>query len=100
VEPDSDTPLIPPAGSVADPNGSRVASLTAEDGTAGDAAAIAAVAEPDSLTIAKPEKRRHAKRARNWDRPKHERRYAGRRRGEPRPGTMRYNLVQALGGIY
>jgi peptidoglycan hydrolase-like protein with peptidoglycan-binding domain len=100
VEPDSDTPLMPPAGSVADPNGSRVASLTAEDGTAGDAAAIAAVAEPDSLTIAKPEKRRHAKRARNWDRPKHERRYAGRRRGEPRPGTMRYNLVQALGGIY
>ncbi|HVJ79248.1 MAG TPA: peptidoglycan-binding domain-containing protein [Hyphomicrobium sp.] len=100
VEPDSDTPLIPPAGSVADPNGSRVASLTAEDGTAGDAAAIAAVAEPDLLTIAKPEKRRHAKRARNWDRPKHERRYAGRRRGEPRPGTMRYNLVQALGGIY
>jgi hypothetical protein len=27
--------------------------------------------------------------------------YGGRRRhGDPRPGTMRYNIVQALGGIY
>jgi peptidoglycan hydrolase-like protein with peptidoglycan-binding domain len=97
---DGDTSFIPPAGSVADTNRSHVASLTAEDGTAGDADAIAAVAEPESLTIPKPEKRRHAQRARNWERPRHAHSYAGRRRGEPRPGTMRYNLVQALGGIY
>jgi hypothetical protein len=98
---DSDTPVVsPPAGSVADPNRSHVASLTADDGTAGDADAIAAVAEPESLTIPKPEKRRHAKRAHNWERPRQAHSYAGRRRGEPRPGTMRYNLVQALGGIY
>jgi hypothetical protein len=100
VEPDSPMPLPPPAGSVADRSESRLASLTAEDGTAGEAAALAADADRGSLTVAKPEKRRRAKRARNWERPKHQRHYAGRRRGEPRPGSMRYNLVQALGGIY
>jgi hypothetical protein len=54
---------------------------------------------PLSATEADANVHKKSKSSRSEDRPR--RHYAGRsRRGEPRPGTMRYNVVQALGGIY
>jgi hypothetical protein len=92
----NDTSFAGASGSVADPNAAKVATLTPDD------EASTANAEPGALTDAKPEIRpRHAKRSRGWrDRPRHYRSAGRHRRGDPRPGTMRYNLVQALGGIY
>jgi hypothetical protein len=80
----------------------KVAALATEDGQAnGDSTPSAA--DSDLTPPAKLEKHRRAKRSRDWtERP----RYYGygqvgrSRRGDPRPGTARYNLVQALGGIY
>ncbi|WP_041320254.1 hypothetical protein [Hyphomicrobium denitrificans] len=75
----------------------KVAALAAENGDASTATAA-----PQFLTTAKPDKHRRAKHSRDWrdERPRHSG-YGGRtRRGDPRPGTMRYNVAQVLGGIY
>ncbi|MBA2124702.1 hypothetical protein DLM45_00460 [Hyphomicrobium methylovorum] len=50
-----------------------------------------------------PERPHRARRAVNRDREYRPRHYASvgkTRRGQPRPGTMRFNLMQSLGGIY
>ncbi|HVZ05112.1 peptidoglycan-binding domain-containing protein [Hyphomicrobium sp.] len=92
-EHDNGAPLNGASGSVADPN-TDVAALTSEDEVSDDAA-------PDTLEVAPAAKRSYTRHSRSWrDRPRRYG-YAGKhRRGDPRPGTMRYNLVQALGGIY
>jgi hypothetical protein len=94
-------PVAGASGSVADPDASKIAAVTPDDELTDDANA-AAIADPDALPGVRPERRYRAKRSREWnERP---RRYgsAGRhhRRGDPHPGSARYNLVQALGGIY
>jgi hypothetical protein len=88
------TALQDAPGPFAAPNTSNVASLASEVD-----AGVPPMASPNSLAVAKPHRR--AKRSRDWgERPRHYGHYGRTRRGEPRPGTMRYNLVQALGGIY
>lgn len=104
IERDNGSPLDnSPNAAVGSASPDTVAALTTEDGQAnGDATASAA--DSDLAPPARPEKHRRAKRSRDWsERPPRYYGYgqAGRsRRGDPRPGTARYNLVQALGGIY
>lgn len=95
IERDNGTSINGASGSVADPGAANVASVMPDDGTAGSAAGI----DPDGEAIAPPIKRTYTQRA-HRDRPRQYGYGGKRRRGDPRPGTMRYNLVQALGGIY
>jgi hypothetical protein len=83
----------------------KIAALSPEDMPPDDAANANVAAMP--LTVEPPERHRARRTShRGWnERP---RRHYGSgygsrghgRRGQPRPGTMRYNLVQSLGGIY
>ena len=66
-------------------------------------------ADPNALPLAAAEddaaaqamKSRPSRRSDYKDRPRRKYASSGRtRRGDPRPGTMRYNLMQSLGGIY
>lgn len=86
-------PVTGASASVADSDAAKVAALTP-----GDEAGSAANTEPDALAT---EKSYHAKKSRSWrERARHSGSAGRHRRGDPRPGTARYNLVQALGGIY
>jgi hypothetical protein len=90
-------PVSGASASVADPDAAKVATLSPGDDAADDAGS-AANTEPDALAT---EKSYHAKKSRSWrERARHSRSAGRHRRGDPRPGTARYNLVQALGGIY
>lgn len=74
----------------------QVAALSSEDADASNAG------PPEFVPAVKPDRHRRAKHAREWrdERPRRSS-YGGRsRRGDPRPGTMRYNVAQVLGGIY
>ena len=89
----NDAPVTGASASVAGPDAAKVAALAP-----GDDAGSAANSEPDALATGKSYR---AKKSRAWrERPRHSRSAGGHRRGDPRPGTARYNLVQALGGIY
>jgi hypothetical protein len=77
-------------------NPEKLASLSAD----GDDASPAATTE--FAPAVKSGKSHRAKHEREWrdERPRRSA-YGGRsRRGDPRPGTMRYNVAQVLGGIY
>lgn len=92
-------PITGTSGPAADPNASKVAALNPGDDATEDAGS-ATNAEPDALAV-KPGRPYHAKKSRAWrERPRHSSSSGRHRRGDPRPGTARYNLVQALGGIY
>lgn len=79
-------------------NPNEVAALSTEDGQANGDATASAVA-PELAPPAKPDRRR-AKRLRERPRSYGYGQVGRTRRGDPRPGTPRYNLVQVLGGIY
>jgi len=92
IERDDDRMVAETASGV-DPaeNPEKLAALSSDDAVA-----------PEFAPAAKSGKSRRAHHAREWrdDRPRRSA-YGGRsRRGDPRPGTMRYNVAQVLGGIY
>jgi hypothetical protein len=99
IERDDGAPLDNGSNSAIGPtNPNEVAALTTVDGQAnGDATASAAA--PELAPPARPERRR-AKRLRERPRSYGYGQVGRTRRGDPRPGTPRYNLVQVLGGIY
>ncbi len=88
--------------------------MVAEPTDASDAAAspekLAALSSDDADALApteftpavKPGRSRRANHAREWrdERPRRSGSSGRSRRGDPRPGTMRYNVAQVLGGIY
>lgn len=71
----------------------QVASLSSDD---------AAPLEAEPAPAVKLRKSRRAQHAREWrdERPRYSGHSKRSRRGDPRPGTMRYNVAQVLGGIY
>ena len=74
----------------------QVAALSSEGDDASNAG------PPEFVPAVKPDRHRRTKHAREWrdERPRRSS-YGGRsRRGDPRPGAMRYNVAQVLGGIY
>ena len=93
----------------ASPDGAKVATLTTDGEAAGEPGApsaagqsgtisVEAIPEPDPKFSDKPRSSRShhgsdERRAAYYDSP-------GRRHFQPRPGTMRYNLLSTLGGIY
>jgi hypothetical protein len=93
---------------------SRKVVIESDGGTIAEAASlpntdVAALATGDddasiseSAPAAKPVKYRRARHAREWrgERPRASGHSKRTRRGDPRPGTMRYNVAQVLGGIY
>jgi hypothetical protein len=98
---------VPPATDAAADAAPKVAAL-GEDGDTDDLSADArantnaaplAIEDDDANAPAakpKPSRRTHYE-----DRPRRKYASSGRgRRGDPRPGTMRYNVMQSLGGIY
>lgn len=99
IEPDDHIPL----GAEADSGiaGAQNVAALGPEGAQQDGDVSAETADPNSLSAYKPEKHRRAKRARDYREKPRRYGYQGRsRRGQPRPGTMRYNVVQVLGGIY
>lgn len=99
IERDDGTPLDNGSNAaIGSANSDKVAALTPEDGQAnGDATASAT--EPELNPPLKPDRHR-AKRLRERPRSYGYGQGGRMRRGDPRPGTPRYNLVQVLGGIY
>jgi hypothetical protein len=111
--------LVEPITSAAEPqNDGLMARATDFDESvlrSSDAASRPSLAEPAKPLKRPPgNKRKAAARDGGYERPRphrayrpkaarpyHYAQYSGkRRRGDPRPGTMRYNLMQSLGGIY
>lgn len=101
------SPLIPSGSNAAADVSPKVAAL----GQSGDIDDLSADARTDTnavpLAIGDEDSHAHAakakqsRRAHYEDRPRRKYASSGRtRRGDPRPGTMRYNLMQSLGGIY
>lgn len=87
-------------GATNDMAGDKVAAVAPAEGVDPDSTAT----EFEAAAPARIERPRRIKRApREWRDERPPRRY-GRtgktRRGDPKPGTMRYNVAQALGGIY
>ncbi len=97
--------LVPPATDAAADVSPKVAAL----GESGDTDDLSADARSDTnaVPIATGDEDAHAakskpsRRTYYEDRPRRKYASSGRgRRGDPRPGTMRYNVMQSLGGIY
>lgn len=99
--------LVPPAPrAAAEPLPWQAATLDGDDDATTARSGLAVIEAPDSAgarlpdAVAKPEAVNKAGKA------SEKKRYSSNgygkksRRGEPRPGTMRYNLMQSLGGIY
>jgi hypothetical protein len=100
-------PLIPPTTDGAAAVSPKVAALS----QSGDTDDLSAAAPSDSnaapLAVGiedangRAAKSRPSRRTYYADRPRRKYASSGRgRRGDPRPGTMRYNVIQSLGGIY
>jgi hypothetical protein len=79
-------------------NTGRIAALTSDDAQAD----VSTATEPERLAPPKIERpRRRARHSRDWqERPRSYGPKGRTRRGDPRPGSMRFNVVQVLGGIY
>lgn len=95
-----DGTIVNDGGASAGTEGSgKIAALESETAQGDDSAF--ADTPPETLVPAKTEKRRRAKHSRDWqERPRYSGPKGRTRRGDPRPGTMRYNVAQVLGGIY
>ncbi|CAA2140642.1 putative peptidoglycan binding domain-containing protein [Hyphomicrobium sp. ghe19] len=100
------TPVRPPTDTAADVS-PKVAAL----GDSGDTDDLSADAGADTNAVpiaiendganAHAAKSKSSRRTYYEDRPRRKYASSGRgRRGDPRPGTMRYNVMQSLGGIY
>lgn len=91
IEHDDDR-MVAETANGADPaaNPDKIAALSSDDAAA------------EYAPVAKPAKSRRARHTREWrdDRPRRSAYGGHSRRGDPRPGTIRYNVAQVLGGIY
>jgi hypothetical protein len=97
---------MPPAGNGVEAAAAKVVVLSPEDDVSSDdlsqpgANADGLALNGDEASAPRP-KARKSSRHDNWAERRRSYGYAGkRRRGDPRPGSLRYNVVQALGGIY
>ncbi|MBY0559472.1 putative peptidoglycan binding domain-containing protein [Hyphomicrobium sp.] len=99
--------LLPPTSDAAADLSPKVAAL-GESGDTDDLSAdargdtnAAPIAIEDDDANARAVKSKSSRRSYDENRPRRKYASSGRgRRGDPRPGTMRYNIMQSLGGIY